>query len=124
MRISDWSSDVCSSDLANPPPFAKGVGADATPIQASPDPDAHVIADVFRIVNDPFVGKLGVFRVYQGTVKKDSQLFVDDGKKPFKVAPLFSIQGKAHVDVTPAIPGSIAAVGQGGALQLHSRPTR
>src|SRR3546814_651241 len=64
---------------ANPPPFVKGTGADATPIQASPDPDAHVIADVFRIVNDPFVGKLGVFRVYQGTVKKDSQLFVDDG---------------------------------------------
>src|SRR3546814_13269896 len=69
---------------ANPPPFAKGSGADATPIEATPDPDAHVIADVFRIVNDPFVGKLGVFRVYQGTVKKDSQLFVDDGKKPFK----------------------------------------
>src|SRR3546814_4594155 len=90
MRISDWSSDVCSSDLANPPPFAKGVGADATPIQASPDPDAHVIAVVFRIVNDPFVGKLGVFRVYQATVKKDSQLFVDDGKKPFKVAHLRS----------------------------------
>src|SRR3546814_2785057 len=56
------------------------------------------------------VGKLGVFRVYQGTVKKDSQLFVDDGKKPFKVAHLFSIQGKDHVEVTQAIPGDIAAV--------------
>jgi elongation factor G len=95
---------------ANPPPFVKGSGADAQPIAAQPDPAAHVIADVFRIVNDPFVGKLGVFRVYQGTVKKDTQLFVDDGKKPFKVAHLFKLRGKEHVEVAQAIPGDIAAV--------------
>ena len=95
---------------ANPPAFAKGTGTDATPIAAMPDPDAHVIADVFKIVNDPFVGKLGVFRVYQGTVRKDTQLFVDDGRKPFKVAHLFKLKGKEHVEVSQAIPGDIAAV--------------
>ncbi len=95
---------------ANPPPFVKGVGAGAESIDAKPDPTAHVIADVFKIVNDPFVGKLGIFRVYQGTVKKDSQLFVDDGKKPFKVAHLFKLKGKDHVEVAQAIPGDIAAV--------------
>ena len=95
---------------ANPPPFVKGSGSDAQPIEATIDPDAHVIADVFKIVNDPFVGKLGIFRVYQGTVRKDSQLFVDDGKKPFKVAHLFKLKGKDHVEVAQAIPGDIAAV--------------
>lgn len=95
---------------ANPPPFVKGSGSDAEPIEARPDPAAHVIADVFKIVNDPFVGKLGIFRVYQGTVKKDAQLFVDDGKKPFKVAHLFKLKGKDHVEVAQAIPGDIAAV--------------
>ncbi|MGN7725948.1 elongation factor G [Luteimonas sp. 22616] len=95
---------------ANPPPFVKGAGPDAQAVEATPDPEAHVIADVFRIVNDPFVGKLGVFRVYQGTVRKDSQLFVDDGKKPFKVAHLFRLQGKDHVEIAQAIPGDIAAV--------------
>ncbi len=95
---------------ANPPPFLKGVGANAQPITATPDPSAHVIADVFKIANDPFVGKLGVFRVYQGTVRKDTQLFVDDGKKPFKVAHLFKLKGKEHVEITQAIPGDIAAV--------------
>ena len=95
---------------ANPPPFLKGSGTDAQPVEARPDPDAHVIADVFRIVNDPFVGKLGVFRVYQGTIRRDSQLFVDDGRKPFKVAHLFRLQGKDHVEVAQAIPGDIAAV--------------
>ncbi|UHQ19661.1 elongation factor G [Lysobacter sp. KIS68-7] len=94
----------------NPPPFVKGSGEDVASIDAAPDPKAHVIADVFKIVNDPFVGKLGVFRVYQGTVKKDTQLFIDDGKKPFKVGHLFKLKGKDHVEITEAIPGDIAAV--------------
>jgi elongation factor G len=95
---------------ANPPPFFKGLGATAKPIEAVPDSKAHVIADVFKIVNDPFVGKLGVFRVYQGTVRKDTQLFVDDGKKPFKVGHLFKLKGKDHTEVEQAIPGDIAAI--------------
>jgi elongation factor G len=95
---------------ANPPPFVKGTGERAAPIVAVPDPAAHVIASVFKIANDPFVGKLGVFRVYQGTVRKDSQLFVDDGRKPFKVAHLFKLRGKEHVEVAQAIPGDIAAI--------------
>ncbi|MFP5373636.1 MAG: elongation factor G [Gammaproteobacteria bacterium] len=95
---------------ANPPQFRKGSGAEAQPLEPAPDPDAHVIADVFRIVNDPFVGKLGVFRVYQGTVRRDSQLFVDDGKKPFKVGHLFKLKGKEHVEIERAVPGDIAAV--------------
>lgn len=94
----------------NPPPFVKGTGDNAKPIEAQPDPGAHVIADVFKIVNDPFVGKLGVFRVYQGTVKRDTQLFVDDGKKPFKVAHLFKLKGREHLEINQAIPGDIAAI--------------
>ncbi|MCR6495667.1 elongation factor G [Thermomonas sp. S9] len=92
----------------NPPPFRKG--KEAAPVLATPDPDAHVIADVFKIVNDPFVGKLGIFRVYQGTVRRDAQLFVDDGKKPFKVAHLYRLQGKEHLEIAQAVPGDIAAV--------------
>src|SRR5690606_2462500 len=107
---------------ANPPPFVKGTGADAQPIEARPDPDAHVIADVFRIVNDPFVGKLGIFRIYQGTVRRDSQLSIDDGRKPFKVAHLFRIQGKDHVEVEQAIPGDIAAVAKVEDVHLDAVP--
>ena len=94
----------------NAPPFVKGTGANAQPIEAKPDPKAHVIADVFKIINDPFVGKLAVFRVYQGTVRRDTQLFIDDGKKPFKVGHLFKLHGKDHVEIDHAIPGDIAGV--------------
>jgi len=65
---------------------------------------------VFKIINDPFVGKLAVFRVWQGTVRKDSQLFIDDGKKPFKVGHLLRLQGKDHIEIEHAIPGDIAGV--------------
>ncbi|QSX75090.1 elongation factor G [Lysobacter arenosi] len=93
---------------ANPPPFERG--ADRQRFQAVPDQKAHVVADVFKIINDPFVGKLGIFRVYQGLVKKDTQLFIDDGKKPFKVGHLFKLKGKDHVEIDQALPGDIAAV--------------
>lgn len=93
---------------ANPPQFVKG--ADGEAFNTDPDARKHVVADVFKIVNDPFVGKLSVFRVYQGTVRKDTQLFIDDGKKPFKVGHLFKLKGKDHVEIEDAIPGDIAAV--------------
>jgi elongation factor G len=93
---------------ANPPPFERGT--DRQRFQAVPDQKAHVVADVFKIINDPFVGKLGIFRVYQGLVKKDTQLFIDDGKKPFKVGHLFKLKGKDHVEIEQALPGDIAAV--------------
>lgn len=92
---------------ANPPPFVRG---DGTPVEVGIDPEKHVIADVFKIVNDPFVGKLGVFRVWQGTVHRDSQLLIDDGRKPFKIGHLFRMQGKTHTQIETAIPGDIAAV--------------
>jgi elongation factor G len=94
----------------NPPLFVKGTGPDAEPFRTEPDAGKHVVADVFKIVNDPFVGKLGVFRVYQGTVRRDTHLFVDDGKKPFKVGHLHKLRGKDHVEIEDAIPGDIAAV--------------
>ncbi|MGA9340798.1 MAG: elongation factor G [Rhodanobacteraceae bacterium] len=94
----------------NPPPFVKGSGQNAKPLVAEPDAGKHVIADVFKILNDPFVGKLSVFRVYQGTLRKDTQLFIDDGKKPFKVGHLYALHGKDHVEIDCAIAGDIAAV--------------
>lgn len=94
----------------NPPEFLNGEGADAQPMQAKPDPKAHVLAHVFKVTVDPFVGRMGIFRVHQGTVTKDSQLYIGDGRKPFKVGHLFMLQGKDHVEVAQAVPGDIAAV--------------
>jgi elongation factor G len=94
----------------NPPDFLNGEGADAVLMHAQPDPAAHVLAHVFKITIDPYVGKLGIIRVHQGTITKDSQLYVGDGRKPFKVGHLFMLQGKDHVEVSRAVPGDICAI--------------
>ena len=94
----------------NPPQFLKGEGEQAKPLHAVPDPAQHVIAHVFKVTVDPYVGKMGVFRIHQGTVTRDSQLYIGDGRKPFKVGHLFMLQGKEHVEVSRGLPGDICAV--------------
>ena len=94
----------------NPPPFLKGEGPDAARVTVAPDPARHVIAHVFKVTIDPFVGKLGIFRVHQGTVRSGAQLYVGDARKPIKLAHLYQLQGKEHVEVAQGIPGDLCAV--------------
>ncbi len=94
----------------NPPDFLNGEGADAQLMHAEPDPAKHVLAHVFKVTADPFVGKLGIFRVHQGTVAPGSLLYVGHGRKPFKVGRLFLLQGKEQVELARALPGDICAV--------------
>src|SRR5690348_16355748 len=94
----------------NPPLFTKGEGERVIEFHSVPDSGKHVLAHVFKVVMDPFVGKLGVFRVHQGTVTRDTQLFVGDARKAFKVGHLFMLQGEKYVEVDRAVPGDLAAV--------------
>ncbi len=95
---------------ANLPDFLNGEGEDAQPMHAEVDPSRQVLAHVFKVTVDPFVGRMGVMRVHQGTLRPGMQLYVGHGRKPFKVAHLFMLQGKEHVEVQQAVPGDIAAV--------------
>jgi elongation factor G len=105
----------------NPPPFYKGEPGGATEsFQAVPDASMHVLAHVFKIVADPYMGKIGIFRVHQGTVKKDMQLFVGDGKRPFKVAHLYQLQGKDTVEVDELVPGDIGAIAKVDEIEFDS----
>ena len=92
----------------NPPPFRQG--ASDEPVPCGADPDGHVLAHVFKITNDPFVGKLSVFRIYQGTIKPDTQLFIGEERKPFKVGHLYRLQGGKHHEVEQGVAGDICAV--------------
>jgi elongation factor G len=95
---------------ANPPPFVRGEGDAAEPVVVSAEPDQHVIAHVFKIVVDPYVGRTAVLRVHQGTIKTGTQLFVGDSRKPVKLNHLYTLQGKQNTEVGEAGPGDIVAV--------------
>ncbi len=93
----------------NPPLYYRDAGGRQQVARAEPAPDKHVLAHVFKIVVDPYIGKMAVFRVHQGTIRRDSQLYIGDGRQPFRVAHLMMLQGKEHVDVPQAGPGDICA---------------
>jgi elongation factor G len=94
----------------NPAQFLKGEGADAVPLHAEPDAAKHVLAHVFKVTIDPFVGKVGVFRVHQGAIRRDMQLYIGDGRKPFKVAHPYLLRGKEFIETDALGPGDIGAV--------------
>jgi len=94
----------------NPPVFIKGEGKEAKKVFFNPDPEGHVLAHVFKVSIDPFVGRLAAFRIHQGTVTKDSQLYIGDGRKPFKVGHLLNLFGRDHIEAINGIPGDICAV--------------
>jgi elongation factor G len=94
----------------NPPMFFKGEGEDAAAVEVVPDPSRHVVAHVFKVLVDPYVGRMGIFRIHQGTVTANSQLYIGDGRKPFKVSHLYRMQGKETREIPSAGPGDICVV--------------
>ncbi len=92
----------------NPPPFRKG--PDREKVIASQKADDNALAHVFKVTNDPYAGKLCVFRIHQGTIKPGSQLYMNDERKPIKVAHLYRVQGKEHKEVDEAVAGDICAL--------------
>ncbi len=97
---------------ANPPQFFSGDpgSPDAEPIEVQPDPGRHVVAHVFRIAIDPYLGRLGSFRVFQGTVRKDMQLFVGDGRRPIRLAHLYRVNGRNISETQSLGPGEVGAI--------------
>jgi elongation factor G len=105
----------------NPPPFYRGeAGEEPQAFEAQPDDAMHVLAHVFKVVVDPFIGKMGIFRVHQGTVRRDTQLFVGSAKRAFKVAHLYKLQGKDYVEVPSLVPGDIGAVAKVEEIEFDS----
>ncbi|MFG0307167.1 MAG: elongation factor G [Phycisphaerales bacterium JB040] len=96
----------------NPRPFLKrDEGSDEeTEFHADEKPDSPLIANVFKITTDPFVGKLGVFRVHQGTIRAKAEVLIGGQKKGVRVGHLVKRQGKESVEVEALGPGDIGAV--------------
>ena len=93
---------------------------DGSPFRTYPDKNLPVIAQVFKIVNDPFIGKIGVFRVHQGTIRRDTVLYVDDSKKPIKATRPLILQGKNTQETDLLSPGDIGALAKIDELQYGS----
>jgi len=85
-------------------------GSAPSDLQPVPDPGKHVLAHVFKIEIDPYIGRLAVFRVHQGRMTPGTQLYIGEGRKPIKAGHLYQLRGKQQVEVNEAIPGDICAI--------------
>lgn len=94
----------------NPPLFVRGEGDAAQPIEVAADPDKHVLAHVFKIEIDAYVGKTALVRIYQGTITPDTQLYIGDGRRTFKVSHVYRVQGKQLIPAEACGPGEICAL--------------
>lgn len=102
----------------NPRPFFIGEGQDEEPFHYEDDSKGPLLAHVFHITTDPYLGKLCFFRVYQGTVKSGDQLFVGAGRKPIRLSHVFQLQGKERAETKEIIAGDMGAVAKVDDLHL------
>ena len=74
-----------------------------------PKEDASFSAIAFKIMTDPYVGKLTFFRVYSGTLNKGSQVFNATSSKKERVGRLLFMHANSREDVEVVRAGDIAA---------------
>lgn len=92
---------------SNAPLFTNAAGED---VILPPDPELPLVAHIFKVVNDPYIGKVGVFRIHQGTMRRDDMIFVGDNKRAIKLSHPMILQGKETTEVRELVPGDIGVV--------------
>ena len=76
------------------------------------DPNGSLAAFVFKTTADPFVGKLSLFRVYQGTIKSNSEVWNPLREQSERIGQLYLPRGKSQDNVTEVAAGDIGAIGK------------
>ncbi|RMF61359.1 MAG: elongation factor G, partial [Bacteroidetes bacterium] len=74
-----------------------------------PDPNEPFSAIAFKIMTDPYVGKLTFFRVYSGTLQKGSQVLNATTGKKERVGRLLFMHANHREDIDEVRAGDIAA---------------
>jgi len=106
---------------ANPRPFIlTKENGDQQEWHAESDATKPVVAHVFKVTTDQFVGKLSMVKVHQGTIKANDSLVIDDQKKPVRIGHLLKVHGKDHVEVAQAVPGDIIGIAKVEELHLNT----
>jgi elongation factor G len=71
--------------------------------------DEHFTALAFKIMNDPFVGKLTFFRVYAGSLKSGSYIFNSISGKKERISRLLQMHANHREEISEVKAGDIAA---------------
>ena len=90
-------------------PDVEGTDEDGNPDSRPSSDDAPFSALAFKIMTDPFVGKLAYFRVYSGTLKNGSYCLNSTKGKKERVGRLLQMHANKRMDLDEVFSGDIAA---------------
>ncbi len=103
-QLLDSIVDYFPNPLASEKPI---VNKDGEEVELECDPAGPMVLRVFKTVADPFVGKMSFFKVYSGTVKKDSAYLNTTNGETEKIAHVYIPFGKKQQEVNALEAGDI-----------------
>lgn len=104
--------DAVVDYLPNPlnlPPM-KGENSKGEEVLINPDDSAPVAGLAFKLMTDPYVGKLVFFRIYQGTLEKGTALYNPRTRKTERISRLMIMRADSREDIDVAYSGDICAL--------------
>ena len=97
-----------------PSPAMRGavsaLDADGEAIEIEPDPEADLVAYVFKTTADPYTGRVNMLRVCSGVLRSDSQVHNVTRRQKERIGQLGIPRGKELEPVDEVGPGDIGAV--------------
>ena len=90
-------------------PDIEGVDLDGNPVTKKSSDEEPFAALAFKIMTDPFVGKLAYFRVYSGTINSGSYVLNSTKNKKERVGRLLQMHANKRQEIDKVFSGDIAA---------------
>ena len=90
-------------------PACKGTDMDGNEIEVESTDDGPFAALAFKIVSDPFVGKLAFFRVYRGTANSGSYVLNSTKDSKERLGRILQMHANKRTDLDKVYSGDIAA---------------
>ena len=92
-------------------PPAKGTDVEGKEeVLARADDNGPLVALVFKIISDPFVGRLAFVRVYSGTLKSGSYVYNAGKQRKSRVSKVLMMHANVRTEVEEAYAGDIVAL--------------
>lgn len=101
----DFLAEVCPA-----PKSEYAADADGEPIELTPDPNGPLAAVCFKMVADPFIGKLSYFKVISGKITAATPAYNARTGKEERMGKLVSVFGAKQTDISELSAGDIGAV--------------
>lgn len=85
-------------------------------------------AFVFKTIVDPFVGKITLFKVMSGVMKKDTEVYNDTNRETERIGNIFLLRGKDQIEASEIVAGDIGATAKltnfntGDTISVKSSP--